>query len=80
MSWRSDYGLIVNALCLLWILKKAGNMAMVPWLLFTLTMRVAAAFNPMELFLDSKEGVSFAFKVDGVKQYSGEFLLSLMTI
>ena len=55
-------------------------MAMVPWLLFTLTMRVAAAFNPMELFLDSKEGVSFAFEVDGVKQYSGEFLLSLMTI
>ena len=55
-------------------------MAMVPLLLFTLTMRVAAAFNPMELFLDSKEGVSFAFEVDGVKQYSGEFLLSLMTI
>ena len=80
MSWRSDYGLIVNALCLLWILKKAGNMAMVSWLLFTLTMRVAAAFNPMELFLDSKERVSFAFEVDGVKQYSGEFLLSLMTI
>ena len=40
----------------------------------------AAAFNPMELFLDSKEGVSFAFEVDGVKQYSGEFLLYLMTM
>ena len=39
------------------------------WQLF-LTIGTAAAFNPMELYLNSTQGVSFAFVVDGVKQYS----------
>ena len=40
------------------------------WHLLILTIGTAADFNPMELYLNSKEGVSFAFVVDGVKQYS----------
>ena len=40
------------------------------WQLLFLTISTAATFNPMELYLDSKEGVSFAFVVEGVKQYS----------
>ena len=40
------------------------------WQLLFLTIGTAADFNPMELYLNSKEGVSFAFVVDGVKQYS----------
>jgi len=40
------------------------------WQLLFLTIGTAADFNPMELYLNSKEGVSFAFIVDGVKQYS----------
>ena len=40
------------------------------WQLLFLTIGTAAAFNPMELYLNSTEGVSFAFEVDGVKQYS----------
>ena len=40
------------------------------WHLLFLTIGTAADFNPMELYLNSKEGVSFAFVVDGVKQYS----------
>merc|ERR1711953_17758 len=46
-----------------------SNMAVL-WQLLFLTIGTATAFNPMELYLDSKEGVSFAFEVDGVKQYS----------
>ena len=46
-----------------------SNMAVL-WHLLFLTIGTAADFNPMELYLNSKEGVSFAFVVDGVKQYS----------
>ena len=47
-----------------------GNMAVL-WPLLVLTIGTAAAtFNPMELYLDSIEGFSFAFVVGGVKQYS----------
>jgi len=41
------------------------------WISLALTKAGAlAAFNPMELYIDSEEGVSFAFEIDGVKQYS----------
>merc|ERR1711962_1431104 len=46
-----------------------SNMAVL-WQLLFLTIGTTAVFNPMELYLNSKEGVSFAFLVDGVKQYS----------
>ena len=46
-----------------------NNMAVL-WHLLFLTIGTNTAFNPMELYLNSKEGVSFAFQVDGVKQYS----------
>jgi len=46
-----------------------SNMAVL-WQLLFLTIGTATAFNPMELYLNSEEGVSFAFEADGVKQYS----------
>merc|ERR1711962_1739174 len=46
-----------------------SNMAVL-WQLLFLTIGTTAVFNPMELYLNSKEGVSFAFLVGGVKQYS----------
>merc|ERR1712209_135981 len=51
-----------------------SNMAVL-WHLLIMTIGTAAEFNPMELYLNSKEGVSFAFEVDGVKQYSFFWLI-----
>lgn len=39
------------------------------WLLLALTMGTSA-FHPMQLYIGSPEGVSFAFEVNGTKQYS----------
>ena len=46
------------------------NKMAVLWQLLFLMIGTAAAFNPMELYLNSTEGVSYAFVVNGVKQYS----------